>query len=679
MRILTVAPWVLACTLLVSAGKAEWNLMPQPAQVAPGQGKLKIDQSFRVALGGHREPRLERAAARLIHRIERITGMPLNHELASGVADATLEIAATAASLPVQKLGEDESYQLEVTSAHARITAPNSLGALRGMETFLQLIQADRESFSAPGVRIDDHPRFPWRGTMLDVSRHWMPIGVVERTIDAMAAVKLNVFHWHLSDDQGFRVECKRFPKLHELGSDGYFYTQQQVRDVIDYARDRGIRVVPEFDMPGHATAWFVGYPELASGPGPYSIERKWGIFDPAIDPTRDAVYQFLDAFIGEMAALFPDDYFHIGGDEVNGKQWEANPRIQAYMKQHGIKNSEALQASFSRRVVPIVTKYGKKVIGWDEVLSPALPKGTVVQSWRGQKSLAEAARQGFAGILSAHYYLDLIHSAADSYVADPIENESAALTPEEKSLILGGESCMWVEYVTSDSVDTRIWPRNAAIAERLWSPQQVKDVASMYRRLAAVSRELDFLGLRHEREHRLLLELLAGDHPVAPLSTLSDVLEPIKDYTREESGRVYTSSTPLNHLVDATRPESDVARELGDLVDHALVPGPDAAADRDRISRWLTHWRANDGAVQPILESSFLLQEAIPLSKDLAALSAAGLEALDSLSTAHKPDAEWITRQYAFLDSAAKPRAELLIMIVPSVRKLIDAAAAQR
>jgi hexosaminidase len=679
MRILTVMRWVLACSFLLSAGKAEWNLLPQPAQSTPGQGSLNIDQSFRVALSGYREPRLERAAARLIHHLERITGMPLTRELASNAAEATLEIATTAASLPAQKLGEDESYRLEVTPAHARITAPNPLGALHAMETFLQLVQADREAFITPAVRIDDQPRFAWRGTMLDVSRHWMPVEVVERTLDAMAAVKLNVFHWHLSDDQGFRVECKRFPKLHELGSDGHYYTQQQVRDVIEYARDRGIRVVPEFDMPGHATAWFVGYPELSSGPGPYSIERKWGVFDPAIDPTRDEVYTFLDSLIGELTALFPDDYFHIGGDEVNGKQWEANPRIQAYMKAHGIKDSEALQASFSRRVVPIVTKYGKKVIGWDEVLSPDLPKGTVVQSWRGQKSLAEAAHQGYSGILSAHYYLDLVHSAADSYVADPIENESAALTPEEKSRILGGESCMWVEYVTAGSVDTRIWPRNAAIAERLWSPQQVKDVASMYRRLAAVSRELDFLGTRHEREHRLQLELLAGDHPVAPLSTLSDVLEPIKDYTREESGRVYTSSTPLNHLVDATRPESDVAREFGDLVDHALAPGADTAADRERVHRWLIHWRANDGAVQPILESSFLLQEVIPLSKDLAALSAVGLEALDSLSTAHKPDAEWATRQHALLDSAAKPRAELLIMIVPSVRKLVDAAAAQR
>jgi hexosaminidase len=674
MKVLTPGAWMMMmCAVCAGAARAEWNLMPQPAQITPGQGKLKIDQSFRVELTGYREPRLERAAARFVSHLERLTGMPLNAEPA---ADGTLEIATTAASLPVQKLGEDETYRLEITSTHARLTAANPLGVLRGMETFLQLVEADKESFSVPAVAIDDRPRFGWRGTMLDVSRHWMPFDVVERTLDAMAAVKLNVFHWHLSDDQGFRVESKRFPKLQELGSDGHFYTQQQIHEVIEYARDRGIRVVPEFDMPGHATAWFVGYPELASGPSPYSIERKWGIFDPAIDPTRDEIYPFLDGLIAEMTSLFPDDYFHIGGDEVNGEQWKASPRIRDFMSTHNMKKTEELQSYFSRRIVPMVTKYGKKVIGWDEILSPDLPAGTVIQSWRGQKSLAEASRLGFAGILSAPYYLDLMHSAADHYAGDPLEKESASLTDEQKTRILGGESCMWVEYATPASIDMKIWPRNAAIAERLWSPQDVKDVGSMYRRLAVVSRELDLLGIPHEREHHLLLERLAANRPIAPLATLAGVLEQVKDYQREESGRVYTSSTPLNRLVDAIRPESNAAREFSNQLDSALAGGSDAHAYRDQLRRWLTRWRDNDAAVEPILEDSFLLQEVIPLSKDLAGVSAAGLEALDYIDRNAKPDAEWLSRQHILLASAAKPRAELLLMIVPAVGKLVDAAA---
>ena len=677
MKILRWGCWLMASVIVSNPGRAQSNLMPQPARVTPGQGRLKVDSSFRVALTGYNEPRLEHAAQRLIRHLERTTGLILSTELAPAASPATLVIATSAASAPVQKLGEDESYRLVVTPAQARLAAPNPLGALRGMETFLQLVEADRDSFAAPAVRIDDRPRFPWRGLMMDVSRHWLPVEVVKRNLDAMAAVKMNVLHWHLSDDQGFRVQCRRYPKLHEMGSDGHYYTQQQVRDVIDYARERGTRVVPEFDMPGHATSWFVGYPELASAPGPYTIDRKWGIFDPAMDPTRDEVYRFLDGFVGEMAALFPDEYFHIGGDEVNGKQWSASARIQTFMREHGIHNNEALQAYFSSHVQPIVARHGKKVIGWDEILSPGLPKESVVQSWRGQKSLAEAARLGHMGILSAGYYLDLMYSAASHYAADPMEKESAGLNDQEKSRILGGESCMWAEYATPENVDMRIWPRNAAIAERLWSPQEVKDVASMYRRLAAVSRELDLLGTPHKPEHRQMLDRLAGQHPVAPLAVLCDVLEPVKEYAREE-GHEYTQFTPLNRLVDATLPESDVARDFSNLVDRALAGGAEGQASRQGVRRWLSRWQANDAALEPLIADSFLLQEAIPLSKDLAAVASAGIEALDFVASGSKADRAWVTQKHALLDNAAKARAELLLTIVPPVQKLVNAAASR-
>jgi hexosaminidase len=272
------------------------------------------------------------------------------------------------------------------------------------LQTFLQLVDVSSDGFSAPAVTIQDKPRFPWRGLMLDSARHFIPLDVIRRNLDGMEAVKMNVFHWHLSENQGFRAESKKFPKLHESGSNSLYYTQEEIRDLILYARDRGIRVVPEFDMPGHSTAWFVGHPELASGKGPYEIERRWGIFDPAMDPTSERVYKFLDDFIGEMARIFPDHYFHIGGDEVNGKEWDANPRIQAYMKAHGIKNNQALQAYFSGRVQKLVTRHGKTVVGWDEVLVEGVPKDIVIQSWRGQASLAQAAKQGYRGILSNGY-----------------------------------------------------------------------------------------------------------------------------------------------------------------------------------------------------------------------------------------------------------------------------------
>ncbi|HEY6290682.1 MAG TPA: family 20 glycosylhydrolase [Terriglobia bacterium] len=643
------------------------NLMPQPVELTAGQGRLVIDGTFRLALTGYREPRLQEAAARLIGRLSAQTGIPFPDHPEGEASKATLVIQCDHAGEAVQSVKEDESYTLEITSQQARLTAPTPVGAMRGMETFLQLVDLDAQGFGALAVRIQDHPRFPWRGLMLDVSRHWMPVEVVQRTLDGMAALKLNVFHWHLSDDQGFRVESRRFPKLQELGSDGNYYTQEQVKEVIAYARDRGIRVIPEFDMPGHTTAMLVGYPELGSAPGPYQIERKWGIFDPCLDPTNEEVYTFLDAFIGEMAALFPDEYFHVGGDEVNGTQWEANPRIQTFMQTHGLKTSAELQGYFSKRVQPLVQKHLKKMIGWDEVLQPGVPKSVVIQSWRGQDSLAAAARQGYSGILSNGYYLDLMQPASQHYRVDPLEGATASLSPEEKSLILGGEACMWVEFATPENIDSRIWPRMAAIAERLWSPQQVKDVDSMYRRLAVVSRWLDFAGLTHRSNYPVMLERLTALKPAASLRALADILEPIKEYGREEA-RPYTSFTPLNRLVDATRPESDAAREFAAMV-------TDWSTNKDQIRKQLTLWRNNQTDLLPLMLGSALLQEDVPRAQDASALAEAGLEALDYLEAGKPAPEPWVTEQLALVERASKPQAELLLMVAPSIGKLVEAA----
>jgi len=644
------------------------NLMPQPADITYGQGRLAIDGSFRLALSGYFEPRLQTGAARLLRRLSAQTGTPLiDGLLTTNASKATLIIECDHAGEAVQSVKEDESYELEVTPQKARLAAPTPVGALRGIETFLQLVDLDAQGFGVPAARVLDHPRFAWRGLMIDVARHWMPMDVIERNLDGMAALKLNVFHWHLSDNQGFRIESKSYPKLHELGSDGHYYTQEQVREIIAYARDRGIRVIPEFDMPGHSTAWFVGYPELASGPGPYAIERRWGIFDPAMDPTREETYIFLDVFIGEMAALFPDEYFHIGGDEVNGKQWNSNPRIQAFMRDHGMREAADLQAYFNARLLPLVEKHGKKAVGWDEVLHPGVPKSLVVHSWRGQESLAEATGQGYMGILSNGYYLDLMFPASRHYLVDPLEGATAKLTAEQKARILGGEACMWSEYVTPENIDSRIWPRAAAVAERLWSPQQLRDVDSMYRRLAVVSHNLEWLGLTHRRSYPLMLERLTGMQPFESLRTLADVLEPVKEYSRE-GAREYTSFTPLNRLVDAARPESDAAREFAGLV-------ADWTANEREIRRRLTPWRDSRSQLIPLLEHSALLEEAAPLAEDVGALAAAGLQALDYLVSGQPAPGSWVKDQQALLDRAAKPRAELLIMIVPSIRKLVEAA----
>ncbi len=463
---------------MTTAQQSALNLMPLPGSTRSGTGSLQVDASFSIALTGYTEPRLERAGERFLRQLARQTGLPLSLKPAK-MAKATLVIQTDHPSKEIQEVGEDESYILDVSTAGARLRASTPLGTMHGLQTFLQLVDVSPEGFAVPAVTIQDQPRFPWRGLMIDSARHFIPLDVIRRNLDGMEAVKMNVFHWHISDNQGFRAESKKLPKLTGLASGGQYYSQEEIRDLIAYARDRGIRVVPEFDMPGHSSSWFVGYPDIASTPGPFKIDEEWGVMDPAMDPTNEKTYKFLDTFIGEMARLFPDHYLHIGGDEVNGKAWDANPRIQEFKKAHNYKTNEELQAYFSQRVQRLVNKHGKAAIGWDEIFVPGVSKDIVIHSWRGTQALAAAAKQGYRGILSNGYYLDLGWSAARHYAVDPMSGDAANLSAEEKQRILGGESCMWAEYVSPENVDSRIWPRNAAIAERLWSPQQVRDLSA--------------------------------------------------------------------------------------------------------------------------------------------------------------------------------------------------------
>jgi hexosaminidase len=657
------------------------NLMPWPSAVTTVTGRMPIDPTFSVALHGS-DPRLKKTVEIFLDDLRRHTGMlPLDFNITDTAPAGHPSLAITSAqpSKEIQELGEDESYQLSVTSSGASLIAPTTLGVMRGLQTFLQLVEITPQGFAVPAVTIQDRPRFPWRGLMIDSGRHFMPVEVIKRNLDGMAAVKLNVFHWHLSENQGFRVESKRFPKLQEMGSDGLYYTQDQVREVIRYARDRGIRVIPEFDMPGHSTAWFVGYPDLASAPGPYSIERRWGVFDPAMDPTRESTYKFLDAFIGEMAKLFPDQFFHIGGDEVNGKQWDANPKIQQFMHAHSLNSNADLQAYFNTRVEKIVAKHGKTMEGWDEILRPDLPKSIVIQSWRGQKSLGEAAQQGYRGLLSFGYYLDLMQPAAYHYSIDPLADGAAGLSDADKQKILGGEGCMWAEYVSPETIDSRIWPRMVAIAERLWSQQSVTDVNSMYARLDVISHWLDAYNLEHNTNYDLMLRRIAGSNHIASLRSLTDVVEPVKGYARERTATTEpTSLMPLNRVIDAARPESIPARNFSILIEEfvsgSIKPGTEA-----RIRATLTKWRDNSEELSPLAENSSMANEAMPVSQTLAALGTAGLQALDYLDRGEKAPDSWTTQQLAFVEQAIEPKAQVVLMVAGPVQKLIQFSAGQK
>jgi hexosaminidase len=648
--------WLLAATPAFAA------LMPMPATVVPGAGALQIDSSFSVKARGYSDARLERAIARLAARISRQTGI----DMRGGKTVLWIECGAGGPEYPT--LGEDESYRMDVSAQSARITAPTVTGALRGMETFAEWIDLGPNGFEARAVHMEDAPRFPWRGLMLDVSRHWMPMDVVLRNLDAMAAVKLNVFHWHLSDDQGFRVESRRFPRLQELGSDGNFYTQDEVRRVVEYARDRGIRVIPEFDMPGHTTSWLVGYPELGSAPGPYQIERSWGIFQPALDPSSERTYSFLDGLIGEMAALFPDPYFHIGGDEVDPAQWKQSSAIQAWAARNGLKDPRAIQGYFDRRVAEILAKHGKIMIGWDEVFDAGIGHGAVIQSWRGKASLADAARAGYRGVLSFGYYLDHMKPASSFYEVDPLSGPARELNSEQKARILGGEACMWSEYVDSETIDSRVWPRAAAIAERLWSRATVTDVDAMYARLEPVSRMLDWVGLKHRVNYEPMLERLAAEGDAQPLRILADASEALGIENRRDA-RKYTSLVDLNRFVDAVRPESESVRRM-ERAARAAVEAPDKPPrEIAELRATLVEWAENAARLHA-------QGELAGLSTNLSASGSIGLEALEYLRLGQAPPVGWMEKQLAALNEMEKPAAEVNLAAIRPVRILVEGAA---
>jgi hexosaminidase len=598
-------------------------------------------------------------------------------------AAAALVVECAGAGQRVPSLAEDESYTLDVTGAQARLRAPTVVGGLRGLETLLQLLQNDSRGFFLPVVSIHDQPRFPWRGLMIDVSRHWQPSAVIKRNLDGMALVKLNVLHLHLTDDQGFRIESKTFPRLHEMGSTGNYFTKEEMRDLIAYATDRGIRVVPEFDIPGHATSWVVGYPELAAAPGPYPLQDRWGIFDAVLDPTNEATYTLLDGFLGEMAALFPDAYLHIGGDENNGKQWSANAQIQNFIKEHDLKDNAGLHAYFNRRVGAILTKYGKTMIGWDEILHPDLPKGAVVHSWRGVKGLADAARQGHAVLLSNGYYIDHLSPAVFHYQNDPLP-AATPLTLAEQQRVLGGEATMWAEWATPETIDSRIWPRTAAIAERLWSPREVADVRDMYRRLALVSRRLEESGLQHEKNRDPMLRRLAGDAAspaeLGDLRSLVDLIEPVKIYRRSQEQKGVTQFTSLTGIVDCARPESDVARQFSDRVNDLLF-GADAIdpAQTEKLAESLQDWSSiGQRVANSVAARSPRLRELVPLAESLVTACAIGREALDALTKPGTLDASWAKPRFDALTLAAKPGAACELPMIPSLRLLVAAAGEQ-
>lgn len=646
------------------------NLLPVPFSVNNTEGKFRVEKTFTISVDGNPDSRIYSAATRFLRRLSGRTGLFFSQDFITAESkDESAQMKISVSRKGRVVLGEDESYKITITSEKIELISENDIGAIRAFETLLQLLSTDKEGYFLPCVVIEDKPRFVWRGLLIDVSRHFMPIDVIKRNLDGMVAVKMNVLHWHLTDDQGFRVESKVFPQLHQLGSDGFFYTQDEIKDIIAYANARGIRVVPEFDIPGHSTSWFVAFPNLASAPGTYKVERNWGVFDPTFNPTIEETYNFFDKFFGEMAQLFPDDYIHIGGDENNGKQWNSNNEIQSFMKKNKIQNNHELQTYFNKRILKILTKHGKKMMGWDEILQPDLPNNIVIQSWRGTKSLFESAQKGYMGILSAGYYIDLIQPASYHYLTDPIP-DTVKLKEDEMKFILGGEATSWGELVTYETIDSRIWPRTAAIAERLWSQQNIKDVDDMYRRLDVISIQLEELGLLHIKNQGMMIRRLTNGKEYTPLNTLLSVIEPVKIYNRHFQGVKYTSYSPYTRIVDIAQPESKTARIFSQSVDYFLLKRNKTTTDK--VIKNLSKWESNYKSIKKITMKHPVLKEIDSLSINLSKISKTGIEAIKIIKKKKEFSQEWYDESAKLIQQSKKPYGQCELMVVGAIEKLI-------
>lgn len=661
----------LAISFALSFAQNGGNLMPMPQKINSGTEKLTLTPDFTLSITGTAADFVYDRADDFLRRLAGRTGLFIRQER---VRPGQTPPVRPVLVIEVEEEGQlglkmEESYTLKIGKESILLRAKTSYGAIRGLETLLQWLDTDSENYFFAEVYMEDFPRFPWRGLLIDPARHWLPVEVIKRNIDGMAAVKMNVLHLHLTEDQGFRIESKAFPRLHQMGGEGQYYTQEQMRDLIQYAADRGIRIVPEFDIPGHATSWLVGYPELATIKKAYSIEREWGVMDPVLDPSKESTYEFLEIFLSEMAALFPDTYMHIGGDENNGKHWNQAEHIQKFKSENGIADNHELQALFNQRLHSILTKNGKKMVGWDEIQHPEIPKNVVIQSWRGPKGLAEAAQAGYEVMLSNGYYIDLIQPASFHYLNDPLPEE-LGLSAAEAARVLGGEATMWGEQVTWETIDSRIWPRTAAISERLWSSAEVRDVDDMYQRLESLSLQLEELGLQHEKNYEMMLRRLCRGKGVEELRLLADVSEPVKGYKRNALSEV-NALMPYTRFVDATRPDASLARKFNRAV-HQMLQGGNPQ-DLAFIEESLDRWFRNRPYLDPVLEANPILHEVRPLAKNLAVLAFVGQQAVQYLKNQEQAPEAWRLFALEICKQAEEPFGETELMIVSGIKELIE------
>jgi hexosaminidase len=531
-----------AQTPAASEPPPRYPVVPWPAKLEPAEGSFPLRPETRIVLSDPASAELREIATLL----QEYSGLATGVRPALDQRSSTAEGAISLLLAPGAGMGP-EAYELTVAPERVTVRAATPRGVFYGVQTLRQLLpRGPGVEAAIPAVAIADAPRFRYRGLHLDVGRHMFPVEFIKRYIDLLASYKLNTFHWHLTEDQGWRIEIKRYPRLTEIGAIraqtvvghartrpqrfdgkpyGGFYTQEQVREVVEHARRRQVTVIPEIEMPGHALAALAAYPELACTPGPFEAAQTWGIFEDIFCP-KEETFEFLQNVLLEVMELFPGEYIHVGGDEAPKKRWEESPLAQEVIRREGLADEHELQSWFIRRIETFLNAHGRKLIGWDEIVEGGLSPTATVMYWRDQRDAGVgvkldedparlATRQGNDVIMTPNqtFYFDYyqidptqregqplaigrLTTLEEVYGYDPIP---ADLSPAQAAHVIGAQANVWTEYMkTSDHVEYMVYPRALALAEVVWSPKEARDWPGFLARARVNVKLLDELDVRY-------------------------------------------------------------------------------------------------------------------------------------------------------------------------------------
>ncbi|MGD8781229.1 MAG: family 20 glycosylhydrolase [Ignavibacteria bacterium] len=501
------------------AGEKKVSLIPLPEKLEWVEGSFLLSNETRIISNSNN------LTEYLIIKIQALIGVNLNTDNKNNFGKDIIILQIDNSTSENNK----EYYELSVSENKVGITAANDEAIFRGIQTFFQLIspsaKAEKkgDAIEIPCCIISDHPKFSWRGLNLDCCRHFMTKDFIKRYIDILAYYKFNTLHWHLTEDQGWRIEIKKYPKLTEIGAwrkeggdsiYGGFYTQEDIKKIVKYAESRYINIVPEIEMPGHSLASLASYPENSCTGGPFEVTNIWGVHKDIYCAGRDSTFYFLQNILDEVIQLFPGKYIHIGGDEAPKDRWKECDKCQARIKAEGLKDEHELQSYLIKRISNYLHSKSKEVIGWDEILEGGLAPGAIVQSWQSFDGAIHAARSGHFTICSPASHTYLNHDPEDldlriAYSFNPVPDE---LSGDERKFVLGSEANLWTEHAPQQTVDFKLFPRILALSEVFWNDPQNKNYDEFYSRVQTAYDDLSALGIQYGRESKVIIPTTTYD-----------------------------------------------------------------------------------------------------------------------------------------------------------------------